>query len=103
MEISSSIMWSECVGSSTVTNALIPVTGLQIPHTAIQLRTSGRLLISAQSHQIEPQTGQQLTDALIQVLEEILKGKLIFIPSNSWSAGFFPHLKVFQVHVHEFI
>lgn len=56
-----------------------------------------------QSHQIEPQTGQELTDVLIWVLEEILKGKLIFIPSNPWSAGFFPHLKVFQVHVHEFI
>lgn len=42
----SGLIWSECVGTSGMTKALMPMTGPHIPQRWVQLRTSGTLCIA---------------------------------------------------------
>ncbi|XP_010879603.2 la-related protein 4 isoform X1 [Esox lucius] len=52
-------MWPECVGSSWMTKASMPLTGPQVPQIRIQLRPSGTLCIGASD---AAQAVQELTD-----------------------------------------
>ena len=59
------LTWPECVGSSWMIKALMPLTGPYVPQTWIVM------YLCIHRHQVAPQTVQELTDALILVWKEI--------------------------------